>query len=76
MNYATHRIEDRAKREIFRSYLSDALKNIAENTAKYAGGNYPTARYADRVKPRKVDNRSGEEIAVDVIKKCGLKVVS
>lgn len=63
-------------REIFRSYLSDALKNIAENTAKYSGGNYPTDRYADRVKPRKVDSRTGEEIAVDVIKKCGLKVVS
>lgn len=27
------------------------------------------------VKPQKEDNRTGEQIAADVIKKCGLKVV-
>lgn len=60
----------------YRIYVSDAMKAVAENTAKYAGGGYPTKRYADVINPVPVDRRTGEEIAVDVIKKCGLKVVS
>lgn len=51
------------------------MKAVAENTAKYAGGGYPAKRYADVIKLVPVDRRTGEEIAADVIKKCGLKVV-
>lgn len=67
---------DRKEQEAYRVYVTNTLKNIAENTAKYAGGGYPTNRYADIIKRAPVDSRTGEEIAADVIKKCGLKVVS
>lgn len=68
-------LEDYTKDTAYRVYVTDTLKTIAENTAKYAGGGYPTKRYADVIKPVPVDRRTGEEIAADVIKKCGLKVV-
>lgn len=57
-------------------YVTDALKILGENTARYAGGNHMTQRWVDVVTPKKQDNRTGAEIVEDVIKKAGLKVVS
>lgn len=48
---------------------------IAENTARAHGGNYPTVKLDEMLNPAPVDTRSGEEIAADIIKKAGLKVV-
>lgn len=56
--------------------MADSLRIITENTAKYAGGSYIRERWIDIVTPKKQDNRTGEEIVADVIKKAGLKVVS
>lgn len=56
-------------------YVTDALRAISESTAKYAGGPYVQARYADVIKPKPKDTRTGNEIAADVIKKAGLKLV-
>lgn len=69
-------LENKSKETAYRIYVTDALKTISENTAKYSGGSYLTKRYADIIKPGPVDSRTGEEIAADVIKKAGLKVVS
>lgn len=57
-------------------YVTDALKIIGENTARYAGGSHMTQRWADVITPKNQDTRTGAEIAADVIKKAGLKVVS
>ena len=46
----------------FRTYVTDALKTITENTAKYAGGNYMKVRYYDIENPRPAETRSGKEI--------------
>lgn len=67
---------DQIEQKAYRAYVTDALKAIAENTARYAGGSYLNERYVDRIQRRHADHRSGEEIAADIIKKCGLKVVS
>lgn len=69
-------LESKTKETAYRIYVTDALKTIAENTAKYSGGSYPAKRYADIIKPGTVESRTGEEIAADAIKKAGLKVVS
>lgn len=62
----------------YKIYVTDALKNISENTAKCAalasGGSYISTRYADMLKPQAIDVRTGDEIAADVIKKAGLVV--
>lgn len=67
---------DQIERKAYRAYVTDALKVIAENTARYAGGSYLNERYVDRIQRRSVDHRTGEEIAADIIKRCGLKVVN
>ena len=54
--------------------MTDALKIAAENTARYVGGNYMKARYADAIRPRKRDKRSCAEITADVVTRCGLTV--
>lgn len=55
-------------------YVADALKATAENTAKYVGGNYIKARYADVIKPKQRENRTCKEITADIVARCGLVV--
>ena len=44
---------------------------LTENTAKYAGGNYFKSRWLkDRVEE---DTRTGDEIAMDIITRAGLR---
>lgn len=57
-------------------YVTDTLKLIAENTSNIVRGSSPADRYVDMIKRRPVDRRTGEQIAADVIKKAGLKVVN
>ena len=58
------RINERAKTEAYRIYVTDALRIVAENTA----------RYADIIDPKKQDNRTCEEITADIVERCGLVV--
>ena len=48
-------------------YVTDALKMIAENTAKQYGGTAPAYRFADRYK--KPETRTAEEIITKMRKK-------
>ncbi len=43
-------------------YVTDALRMICENTARYAGGGYPKARWADIIRPPKEETRTAEEV--------------
>ena len=54
--------------------MTDALRIVAENMARYAGGDYIKARYADMIEPKKQDNRTCEEITADIIARCGLTI--
>lgn len=49
---------------------------MTENTAKFAGGKSLQVSYYDLISKRykKVDNRTGNEIAKDVISRAGLTV--
>lgn len=68
------RLNEKARNDAHRIYVTDALRIVAENTARYAGGNYIKARYADIIEPKKQDNRTCEEITADIIARCGLVV--
>ena len=70
------RLNERAKTEAYRIYVTDALRVVAENTARFASGNYIKARYADMIEPKKQDNRTGDEIVADIIKRAGFVVKS
>ena len=58
-----------------RIYYAECLRIIAENTAKRCVGSYITAKLSDIINPKPVDNRNGEEIAADIIKRAGIEVI-
>lgn len=60
--------------EVYRIYVTDALRVVAENTAKFVGGHSIERRYIDVVKPKKQDNRTCEEITADIVARCGLTI--
>lgn len=68
------RLNEKARNDAYRIYVTDALRFVAENTARYAGGSYIKARYSDMIEPKKQDNRTCEEITADVVARCGLVV--
>lgn len=75
MRYVTTRYQSQQRDLAYRIYVTNCLRIITENTAKQVGGNYMTAKYEDLIKPKKKDNRTGDEIAADVIKNAGIKVI-
>lgn len=50
------------------------MRTISENCARICGGSYITITLADVLNPGPVEDRSANEIAEEVIKKCGLEV--
>ena len=58
-----------------RIYYAECLRIIAENTAKMGGGSYITVKLDDILNPKQVENRTGEEIAADIIKRAGIEVI-
>ena len=74
MRYATARFNQHQRDLAYRIYVTDCLRIISENTAKMCGGSYMKAKLADIINPDPVDNRTGEEIAADIIKRAGIEV--
>ena len=56
-------------------YYAECLRIITENTAKIGGGSYITVKLDDILNPKQVENRTGEEIAADIIKRSGIEVI-
>lgn len=61
---------ERQERRNFETYITDVGAALINMWTK---DKYP--RYYDLIHPQKEDNRSGEEIAADIIARHGLKVV-
>ena len=74
MRYAMARYQSQQRDLAYRIYVADCLRIISENTAKMGGGSYITAKFADIINPKPVDDRTGEEIAADIIKRAGIEV--
>ena len=68
------RLNEKARNDAYRIYVTDALRLVAENTARYASGDYIKVRYADIIEPKKQDNRTCEEITADIVARCGLTI--
>ena len=56
-----------------RVYATDAIMNIAENTARPVQGKYLTARWVDILEPAPRDTRTAKEISDDFIERHGLR---
>ena len=72
MRYAMARYNQHQRDLAYRIYVTDCLRMATENTAK---GAYTVARFYDIINPKPVDNRNGEEIAADIIKRAGIEVI-
>ena len=55
-------LKKQMREKAYRIYVTDALKAITENTAKYAGGSYTKARYLDLEDQRPEETRTPDEI--------------
>ena len=75
MRYAMARYQSQQRDFAYRIYVTDCLRIISENTAKMGGGSYITAKSSDLINPKPADNRTGEEIAADIIKRAGIEVI-
>jgi hypothetical protein len=61
----------------YKTYVTDALRIICENTAKFGGGTSMTSRWAEVIESQNRgllahDTRPPEEIIADVAEKAGL----
>lgn len=68
MRYVEARLTRDNRDSVYRIYVTDALQGIPQQK-------FSNKRYIDLIQPVKVDTRTGDEIAAEVIKKLGLKVV-
>ena len=75
MRYAMARYKSQQRDLAYRIYVTDCLRIISENTAKLVCGSYITAKFADIINPTPVDDRTGEEIAADIINRAGIEVI-
>lgn len=55
-------LKKQRREKAYRVYVTDALKIITENTAKYASGNYMKVRYLDFEDPKPPETRTSDEI--------------
>lgn len=60
--------------QIIDLYFAECLKMVSENTANAHSGTYPQKHLLDILDPPPPDNRTGDEIAADIIKRAGLVV--
>lgn len=58
----------------YRIYMTDCVRIMTENTARFGGGTYIRARYVDVIDPKPQDTRTCEEITEDIVSRCGLVV--
>ncbi len=67
---------NKAKERLYQTYITDTLKCLNDNLAKVIGGSSIKARYYDLLEAgsKKESEKTGDEIAIEIIKKAGLKV--
>ena len=69
IDYVISEYQDYVEEKIYKAYVTDLIKSIAESI-----GVEVNDRYADLIDNTPKDTRTGDEIALDVIKRAGLKV--
>lgn len=74
MRYAQARYNQHQRDLAYRIFVSEGLRILTENTAKMAQGAYLIVNFLDIINPKPKDERSGAEIASDVLKRAGIEV--
>ena len=74
MRYVTAKARQESKNRAYRIYVTDGIKIITENTARYFGGRHFEARFIDVIEPPPEETRTSDEIVENIrekIKKLG-----
>lgn len=66
LKFARAQFEEKEEEHLYRIYMSDSLNYSVE-------GRRFTKRFADFINPQPIDDRSGDEIAEEVINRLGLR---
>lgn len=75
LRYAVTRLKIQQRDMAYRFYVTECLRIITENTTRSSGGSFMQAKFSDLINPKPQDDRTGEEIAADIIKRAGLEVI-
>lgn len=67
MRYVEARYEQEYRDMAYRFYVTNSLQNIPQNK-------YCSVPFGEILNPKPRDDRSGDEIAMDIINKAGLKL--
>ena len=68
------RLEQNARREMWRAYTANTLWNIARGLSSLGGGKYDAPSYTSMMDESPRDERTGAEIVADVLDMLGKKV--
>lgn len=73
-------IEEDYKKELSNLYISECFRIITQNTAKLCNGDHVSKKLIDLLEPDRNDEpkgeqKTGEQIAAEVIRSAGIKVV-
>lgn len=55
--------------DAWRLYVAESVRMVSESTAKFAGGSYMTAKWADIVNPKPVETRTPEQVIEQVMQR-------
>ena len=66
MRYVQARSKEDVLEKTYRIYVTDCLKLIAENTARYASGTTIGVRYADLIEDKPEETRTSDEVISDI----------
>lgn len=78
LRYVSSRIETKLNDDIYRFYVTGALKILTSNTAKFAGGTELVKNYGEIIKgsDTEEEEKSSEEEAQDVIARMKSKIAN
>ena len=73
IDYCIAYFQKRAEEKLFMSYVAETLKSIVEYTGLSAGVKVTMNDFRELVGWIQKDDRTGDEIAADIIKRAGLR---
>ena len=74
IEYCVSAFSQYQKELLYKVYVTDTLRHINEAVSRIDGGAYMSKRYYDIINPTQEEELSGDEIAMDIIKRAGLRI--
>lgn len=65
-------IKKQVEQELLVMYITECLRHTSKNTATHEGCEYVNISFNDLVKPKSLDNRTGDQIVDEVLRRIGV----